>query len=791
MNLARRMCVCSLALVAAVLIVRSTSAVTSSWTVGSGSFITAANWNNGVPDTGDVAVFDRGSGVTYTVTFSELHSADVTNDRLVVGSNTVTFNPALALPADYFLANPTTTEAHPVLFTPVRGLTIGAEANDTAAVLVSHLSILQAVAATLGHAAGSDGALTLNQNGDQFNVTGAGGTNPELIVGRLGSGTIDVSNGADVNVSSGSGDAVLGEYAGSQGNVDVSGSGSTLNIGGTLIIGGGGSGALSVNGGATLHTGGRLTIGGGVSGALNVTSGGDVVADADSYVGPIGGSSGVVTVDGAGSTWSVAGFLYLRNEGDAQLNISNGGQVTSGNAYIGDVPGTSAGASINGGGSKFTTTFSLSVSGTMNVENNGAVKVGDVLYVDNFGAVNLDTATIEGEVENHGLVNITGPTTISDSLTTAVNAETIIDPAEPVATSINIGGPVLNSGAFTMHVDSVTPCCSVTLDLPPGQTFVNNATGVVNLNGPNGLSEGTIVESKHIIAGNVVNQGEFHIRTNTHVQGSLTTAVNADTIVDPAEPVATSIRVDGAVANSGTFTLKPASVALCCTASVELGAGETFTNNATGIVKGAGVIDGNVVNHGRFEPGNSSGVVTVTGDYTQADDGQLRIVIAGTIPGSQYDQLAIGGAVDLDGLVEVAFADGFTPQPGDRFDVITAADVDGEFSDAFLPGLPQGMFWDIDYGAGLVSLSTVTLPGDFDADEDVDSGDLAQWRGDFGVNGDSDADSDGDSDGADFLAWQQQFGRGPSSPPTSPVPEPAALWLVLTALAPALRRAAR
>jgi len=50
------------------------------------------------------------------------------------------------------------------------------------------------------------------------------------------------------------------------------------------------------------------------------------------------------------------------------------------------------------------------------------------------------------------------------------------------------------------------------------------------------------------------------------------------------------------------------------------------------------------------------------------------------------------------------------------------------------------------------------LPGDFDEDGDSDGEDLAQWQGDFGLNGNSDSDSDGDSDGADFLNWQRTFG---------------------------------
>ena len=54
-----------------------------------------------------------------------------------------------------------------------------------------------------------------------------------------------------------------------------------------------------------------------------------------------------------------------------------------------------------------------------------------------------------------------------------------------------------------------------------------------------------------------------------------------------------------------------------------------------------------------------------------------------------------------------------------------------------------------------------SLPGDFDYDGDVDAADLTHWKGDAGLNGDSDADGDGDSDGADFLIWQRNVGAPP------------------------------
>jgi len=70
------------------------------------------------------------------------------------------------------------------------------------------------------------------------------------------------------------------------------------------------------------------------------------------------------------------------------------------------------------------------------------------------------------------------------------------------------------------------------------------------------------------------------------------------------------------------------------------------------------------------------------------------------------------------------------------------------------------------------------LPGDFNLDGIVDAADLAQWQGDFGQNGDSDADNDNDSDGADFLAWQRHFGSGSTAMGwAAEVPEPSTVLL--------------
>jgi hypothetical protein len=129
-------------------------------------------------------------------------------------------------------------------------------------------------------------------------------------------------------------------------------------------------------------------------------------------------------------------------------------------------------------------------------------------------------------------------------------------------------------------------------------------------------------------------------------------------------------------------------------------------------------------------------------------------------------------------LTELKQAGGTTLAPGTAFNLGSlfatggAQDLQLEFLFAGESNLRTGV---VAYG----TIPPITIPGDFDHNGLVNSADLAQWKGDFGINGLSDADNDGDSDGADFLVWQRNFGTGvPASPAGAPIPEPASLAMV-------------
>jgi hypothetical protein len=81
------------------------------------------------------------------------------------------------------------------------------------------------------------------------------------------------------------------------------------------------------------------------------------------------------------------------------------------------------------------------------------------------------------------------------------------------------------------------------------------------------------------------------------------------------------------------------------------------------------------------------------------------------------------------------------------------------------------------------------VPGDYDADGDVDTIDFSVWRMAYGVNAAGDADGDGDTDGNDFILMQR-FAKDfvPAVAAVSSIPEPATLALAALAALMGWRR---
>lgn len=376
-------------------------------------------------------------------------------------------------------------------------------------------------------------------------------------------------------------------------------------------------------------------------------------------------------------------------------------------------------------------------------------------------------AIVVGDVDNSGQFNVRTNTQIDGALTNRPNAETLIDSIDDCCNmTFELTEGIANSGALTITSSGGQP---VTIQVGEGQTFTNNASGVVNFEEQS--DEGS-PPAESVVSGSVENSGQVSFRTNVQIDGRLENANGSDFVL---ESLARDVAVDVAegVRNSGTLTMTASAaddVILGITAE------HSFVNELSGTLAGVGTIAGNLTNSGRIEPGSSRGTLTVNGDFIQEADGTLVIEAAGATPGEDYDQLAVGGDVQLDGVVQLVLEDGFTPAPGNVFDVITSASLTGQFSDAFLPGLPEGMQWQEEYQSGGFSLRVIDqIAGDFNADGLVNGEDFLAWQR---------GSSPDPSSAGDLADWHASYGTATStlSLGTRQVPEPTSAGLLALAL---------
>ncbi len=228
---------------------------------------------------------------------------------------------------------------------------------------------------------------------------------------------------------------------------------------------------------------------------------------------------------------------------------------------------------------------------------------------------------------------------------------------------------------------------------------------------------------------------------------------------------------------------------------------ERIVFGADWIVSGSGRYENTLV-EGTFVVGDSPG--TVVGE-NQAFGGTVEIRLGGLLgggAGSQHDQIVDEGQIELATGVDLAILpwNGFVPELGDRFEVMTATagftgSVDRVFVDPYFRQL--GVAFTVDYTPNVLSVLAVPpLPGDYNWDGVVDLVDYTVWRDTLGATGAYlDADGNGDQvvNQADYDYWKQRLGA--HHPSTSAalvrVPEPAAWTLAVLFLAALARPAAR
>ncbi|MCH2127942.1 MAG: PEP-CTERM sorting domain-containing protein [Pirellulaceae bacterium] len=308
----------------------------------------------------------------------------------------------------------------------------------------------------------------------------------------------------------------------------------------------------------------------------------------------------------------------------------------------------------------------------------------------------------------------------------------------------------------------------------PTHPYIISGSGSVNLRADSLTTAPTI----HVASGN----HQFQVRVG--LQKSTTVSVSSGS----------SLEFVNRISLNGNTLTKTGGGSMVISNTLNTGGGTVV--NSEGIISGGGTVGGSVDNaSGTLAPGNSPGILTISGDYTQGASGTLEIELTGTATGENgHDQLAVNGNATLDGTLDIQTDSGFTPGVGatagaigDQFVIVTAASVGGTF--ATIDGRHQGngLFYDVAYNATNVTLGAFqAAAGDADGDKDVDITDFNTLSTNFDPSGantndwmTADFNGDGNVDITDFNSLSSNFapsgyGNGPGQ-----VPEPSSILLLL------------
>ncbi|MGI9427673.1 MAG: hypothetical protein ACR2NM_03365, partial [Bythopirellula sp.] len=253
--------------------------------------------------------------------------------------------------------------------------------------------------------------------------------------------------------------------------------------------------------------------------------------------------------------------------------------------------------------------------------------------------------------------------------------------------------------------------------------------------------------------------------------------------------------------NSDTTIFSGAELAVHSSIRVDQGA--AFNGSGDLVIEDSGLlfaedealIDVDVINHGSVNVGlfmDSYAQIELADDYLQTASATLNIDLAGEFT-ALYDRLTVGNDASIDGTLQVTLRDGFEPDLGDDFLVLATSDgLSGTFSSALLPGLNDGLMWSMDYSPFALTLSVVEDSADVDGNGFVNGADFLELQKGYGLPAPAPGDITGDGlvDEDDFAKWQAAYGTAVPGPiaGVQAVPEPAALTMMLGALAMWLRR---
>jgi hypothetical protein len=331
------------------------------------------------------------------------------------------------------------------------------------------------------------------------------------------------------------------------------------------------------------------------------------------------------------------------------------------------------GATLNITGSTFNP--ALYVLGEVN--NQGTINISNSqnsgLAVHNSGAVMTNEATGVIHINNVGLQGIALDGSFTNKGTISINnTGQVSNPANGIGFRSN-GHTFDNQGDITIG----TGVKQNAILFQSGSQFTNS--GSIELNNDGGANDHGITGS-----GTFTNTGtvEFGAIGGNEIHTGATFINNAGGII---AQLSGTLNNAGILTNNGDFDL-----------SFPFNNSGTFNNNGT--LKGANTLTTSTafVNVGTISPGNSPGILTINGDFT--NNGTIDIEIAGNAgagAANGHDRIVVNGTATLGGTVTVNLINGFTPTGSQVYNFLGATSRSGNFATV---NFPTGT-WTMSYSA--------------------------------------------------------------------------------------------
>ena len=440
------------------------------------------------------------------------------------------------------------------------------------------------------------------------------------------------------------------------------------------------------------------------SGTFNLTTGGMSLDD-------------LLTVDNTGTLGVSGGDLTVGSTVGSIGTFNNSGAIVSGAGrnvtFRGGVYNHNAGASITGGDylSFNSTTLNLNTDFTTDFVGAGlssSTVNGPATFINSAGtSMGLAETTVNAAAVNSGMMKQEGLNVIrnnwfTNGLTNSAGAEYHVLSRNTssnlnISSHLNVDGNLENYGTIALE----------------GQRIYTNRITGAHLNQTNGTftnHAGGLLESRLATANSTYNS---YVRV-----GNL---VNAGTIANNNTATFYFDRADAVYTNQGSIVANSGSIAFNDFASFENIAGATiqasggivyldgdvFTNR--GIMTGDGgyVFSGGaqLINEGMISPGDSPGILSVTGNGSFTSSSELLIEIGGTVQGVEYDFLNFSGSAMLDGSLAIDLINGYSPMQSDVFTFLSAGSIAGAFDNALSEVVFAGGKFDVTYNSGSVMLS--------------------------------------------------------------------------------------